>query len=66
MKNEDRIFKKLDLLDSKIDILIEQTGRQDERIKQNTKTLDSQRKKIWGVVVAAISAIGTVIIAIFR
>ena len=66
MTINDRILDKLDVLDNKIDLLVEQTARQDERIKQNKSNLDSQRKKIWGAALAAIGAFGTIIANLFR
>ena len=40
----DRIEKKLNSIDKKIDIIMEQTWRQDERLKQATKEIENLKE----------------------
>ena len=46
---------RLKRIEDKLDIVLEQTYRQDERIKQNTKSI----KKLWAAVTTAITGIFT-------
>lgn len=49
----------------KLDKLMVITASQEERIKQNTKDIDSQKKKIWGAVGAALGSFLAVITSKF-
>ena len=65
MNFEKHVISELKNISEKLDIVNEQTARQDERIKQNTKNIDSQNKKIWGIVATFITTFIGAIVAKF-
>ena len=56
MNKEDMILDILKSCSEKLDRLAETTAGQEERIKQNTKELDLQRKKTWAIAGTTLTA----------
>ena len=55
--------ERLKRIEEKLDIVLEQTARQDERIKQNTKDIEGIKKKTWAAIGTALSAFFLAIIS---